>query len=66
MLRIKVVNYLAAGTVVWVVLPDTKRVEVYVLGQLVKIVGMDGVLDGSDGGVLSGFLLPVKGIFPED
>ncbi len=32
-LRIKVANYIAAGTLVWVVRPDTKMVEVYAPGQ---------------------------------
>jgi Uma2 family endonuclease len=62
-LRIKVANYIAAGTLVWVVRPDTKMVEVYAPGQPVKFVGVDGVLDGGD--VLPGFKLPVKDIFPE-
>lgn len=33
--RIKLVNYLRAGTTVWIVTPDKKRVEVYVPGQAV-------------------------------
>ena len=61
-LRTKVVNYLAAGTVVWVVLPETKEVEVYVPGQPRKLVSVDGTLDGGD--LLPGFTLPVKEIFP--
>lgn len=62
-LRTKVVNYLAAGTVVWVVLPETKEVEIYVPGQPRKLVSVDGTLDGGD--LLPGFTLPVKEIFPE-
>lgn len=62
-LRIKIGNYLAARTVVWVVLPEKKRVEVYVPDQPVRIIGVDGLLDGGD--VLPGFTLPVKEIFPE-
>jgi len=62
-LRVKIVNYLAAGTMVWVVNVEAKAVEVYILGQPVKIVGIDGTLDGGD--VLPGFTLAVKDIFPE-
>jgi len=60
----KVVNYLAAGTVVWLVLPETREVEVYIPNKPKQTVGIDGVLDGGD--VLPGFTLPVKDIFPED
>ncbi len=62
-LRIKVANYLNAGTMVWVVRPEQKLVEVYVPGKGMKKVGIDGVLDGGD--VLPGFKLPVRDIFPE-
>lgn len=61
-LRTKVVNYLAAGTVVWVVLPEAQEVEVYVPGQPEKTLTLEDVLDG--GAVLPGFRLPVKEIFP--
>ena len=61
--RIKVVNYLRAGTSVWVVDPDKKRVEVYMSDELADFVGLDGVLDGGD--MLPGFRLAVKDIFPE-
>lgn len=60
-LRVKVVNYLAAGTMVWIVRPETKIVEVYVPGQPYREVGVDGILDGGD--VLPGFKLAVKDIF---
>jgi Uma2 family endonuclease len=60
-LRTKVANYLAAGTMVWVVMPETQEVEIYIPGQPMKLVKLDGVLDGGD--VLSGFTLPVKMIF---
>jgi Uma2 family endonuclease len=63
-LRIKIANYLAAGTVVWLFVPEVKHVEVYVPGQPVKIVGIDGTLDGGD--VLPGFILAVKDIFPDE
>ncbi len=60
-LLIKVGNYLAAGTLVWIVRPATHKVEVYAPSQPVKTVGIDGTLDG--GSVLPGFTLAVKDIF---
>lgn len=60
-LRVKVANYLAAGTTVWVVDPDRTLVEVYAPGQPVQKVGADGVLVGGD--VLPGFAVAVKDIF---
>ena len=60
-MRIKVVNYLSVGTVVWVVDPDRKRVEVYTPGQAVEQIHADAVLDG--GAVLPGFSVAVKEIF---
>ena len=62
-IRIKVVNYLLAGTTVWVVDPLNKRVEVYIPGQSPFTVGVDGTLDG--GNVLPGFKLLLREIFPE-
>lgn len=58
----KVANYLAAGTVVWVVHPDTQSVDVFEPGKPAKTLTTDGVLDG--GAVLPGFQLAVKEIFP--
>jgi Uma2 family endonuclease len=63
-LRTKIANYLAAGTVLWLVLPETKTVEVYVPGEPVKPLGIDDTLDG--GAVLPGFKLAVKEIFPPE
>jgi Uma2 family endonuclease len=60
-LRVKISNYLAAGTVVWVVNPKTKRVEVHIHGRTVKTFREQDILDGGD--VLPGFTLPVKDIF---
>ncbi|MCC6805294.1 MAG: Uma2 family endonuclease [Anaerolineae bacterium] len=62
-MRIKIVNYLQVGTVVWVINPDARRVEVYAPGQPPRIVGIDGTLDGGD--VLPEFALAVKEIFAE-
>lgn len=63
-LRIKVGNYLSAGTVIWVVNPAKQRVEVYAPGQPVQKIGIGGMLDGGD--ILPGFSLAVETIFPEE
>jgi len=60
-LTVKTANYLAAGTVVWIVRPDEKLVEVFAPGQAVKILQADDTLDG--GAVLPGFELALKTIF---
>jgi len=60
-LRLKIANYLAAGTVVWVIYPQNKEIEVYVPGQPVKILGIKDTLDG--GAVLPGFSVAVSEIF---
>lgn len=60
-LRIKLANYLAAGTVTWLVYPETKTVEVFVPGKPVQVIGIEGTLDGGD--VLPGFTLALKDIF---
>ena len=64
LLRIKTANYLAAGTVVWVVYPEIHEIEVYYPGQAVQTLRIDDTLDGGE--VLPGFTLPVKDIFPEE
>ena len=63
-LHIKIANYLAAGTVVWVVHPDSRTVEVFHPGQAVQILGIDDALDGGD--LLPGFTLAVVDIFPDE
>jgi Uma2 family endonuclease len=62
-LRIKVANYLAAGTLTWVINPDKQRVEVYQQGKPPIILTDDEVLDGGD--VLPGFSLAVSTLFAE-
>jgi Uma2 family endonuclease len=59
----KLINYLRAGTTVWVVDPEEKLVEVYQPGPRVKTYNLNDTLDGGD--VLPGFTLAVKDIFPE-
>jgi Uma2 family endonuclease len=62
-LRLKIVNYLNAGTTLWVVNPPLKTVEVYVPGQKPRVLTINDTLDG--GAVLPGFTLAVKDVFPE-
>jgi Uma2 family endonuclease len=57
----KIVNYLAAGTLVWLVIPEAKEVEIYAPGQPKQVAGINDILDG--GNVLPGFKLAVKDIF---
>lgn len=63
-LRIKIGNYIAAGTVVWVVDAEQKQVEVYIPGQPVRVFTGKETLDGGE--ILPGFTLAVKDIFPEE
>ncbi len=60
-LRVKIHNYVMAGTVVWLILPETKTVEVYKPGHPMKLYKIGDTLDGGD--VLPGFTLAVKDIF---
>lgn len=60
-MRVKVVNYLSVGAMVWIVDPERQVVEVYAPGQPVKKVSANGVLSG--GSALPGFALAVKSIF---
>ena len=61
-LRIKVANYQAAGTIVWVVDPDNNQVEVYEVGKPVQVLDESATLTVET--ILPGFKLPVKDIFP--
>lgn len=63
-LAVKIANYLAAGTVVWVFKPVERRAIVFRPGQPTQTLDINGVLDG--GSVLPGFTLPVKDIFPRE
>lgn len=44
---IKVVNYLRAGTTVWVVNPKKQYVDVYTPNHSPRRIGVDGTLDGA-------------------
>jgi len=63
LMRIKVTNYVVAGTTVWVVDPETKMVEIHAPGHPVKRLGIGGMIEGRD--VLPGFSVAVRDIFPE-
>ncbi len=56
-----VVNYLLAGTRVWLVDPEKQQVEDYIPGQSPKTIGMEGTLEGGE--ILPGFQLVVSKIF---
>jgi Uma2 family endonuclease len=60
-LMLKISNYMAAGTVVWVVYPVSQVIRVHVHGQPVRIISKVGTLDGGD--MLPGFSLAVSEIF---
>lgn len=61
LLMIKVGDYLAAGTLVWVVYPAEQQVDVYAPGQPVRSLSKTATLDG--GTVLPGFSLALQSIF---
>jgi Uma2 family endonuclease len=63
-MRIKISNYLAAGTVVWVVDIEAQVVEVYVPGQPVQILSDGDMLKAET--LLPGFELAVRDIFPQE
>jgi Uma2 family endonuclease len=63
-LRAKVLRYLEAGVLLWVVYADERQVEVYAPGQPMRTLGIDDTLDG--GAVLPGFTLPVATLFADD
>jgi Uma2 family endonuclease len=60
-LRLKISNYHAVGTVVWVVNPTARGVEVHVPGQAVQTLSEQDTLDGGE--ILPGFTLLVGEIF---
>lgn len=63
-LLLKVSNYLAAGTVVWVVYPDEREVHIHSPEKGANTLDMNGTISGEP--MLPGFALAVKDIFPED
>lgn len=57
----KVTNYLAVGTVVWVVDIERRTVAIHTPTQMVEEIGQDGTIQG--GALLPNFTLPVADIF---
>lgn len=47
-LTIKLSNYLSVGTLVWIVRPEEKYIEVHQAGQAAKILGEKDMLDGGN------------------
>jgi len=58
---VKLGNYLASGTVAWIVYPQEKEVHVHEAGQAVKILGLNDSLTTD---LLPHFSLVVQAIFP--
>jgi Uma2 family endonuclease len=58
---LKVTNYLAAHTLVWVVYPEDQEIVVYEYDRPPKVLGIDGILEG--GSLFPGFSVPVRDIF---
>ncbi|MCI0712252.1 MAG: Uma2 family endonuclease [Chloroflexi bacterium] len=61
LLTVKLSDYLAVGTLVWIVRPDDKYVEVHRAGKPAEIKVEGDTLSGDN--VLPGFTLAVKDIF---
>ena len=59
-IRIKIANYLLAGTTVWLVDADRERIEVYAPGAPVRVLRSGDSLDG--GSLLPGFAVAVADI----
>lgn len=62
-IRIKVANYLTAGTTVWVVDADHDRIEIYAPGKPVRLLRRGEMLDGGE--VLPGFSVAVNDVLGE-
>ena len=60
-LTVKLGNYLASGTLVWIVRPEAAAVEVYAPGQPVQTLGKADTLTGGD--VLPDFAVELTKIF---
>ena len=62
-LRIKVSNYLAAGTVVWVVDPNARTIEIHTPGQPVQVLIESDTLTAE--GLFPGFALKLAEVFEQ-
>jgi Uma2 family endonuclease len=60
-MRLKIVNFLSVGAVVWVLDPDSQTIEVYVPGKPTRVLGIGDTLDANV--VLPGFTVEVRAIF---
>ena len=60
-LRRKIQNYMAAGTVVWLVDPQDRVLNVHRPGKKIITLTADDTLDGGD--LLPGFTAPLADIF---
>lgn len=58
---VKLSNYLASNTEVWIVYPDDKTVHVHEVGRAVRILGIDDDLTSN---LMPNFIISVKSIFP--
>ena len=63
-LSLKIANYLAAGTVVWVIYPEAYEIEVYEPRKAVRILGIEDKLEGGD--ILPGLEISVKSVLSRD
>jgi Uma2 family endonuclease len=61
-LRLKLVNYLQAGTTVWVIDPYQRTGEIYTPNKPIQVMNEDGFLTGGD--ILPNFSIALKAIFP--
>jgi Uma2 family endonuclease len=55
--------YQQAGIPLWEIYPQTRSVDVYVPGQSVETVELDGTLDVGE--IIPGFTLAVRELFPD-
>ncbi len=62
-MRIKIANYIAAGSTVWVFDPEKRRIEKYKGLQPPVVLGEDATLEDKD--LLPGFRVAVKDIFKD-
>lgn len=63
MVSLKTSNYLAAGTIVWVVYPQEQIIHVHVPRESVQVIERSGTINGGD--LLPGFSLTVNDIFSQ-
>lgn len=62
-LRIKITNYLSVGTVVWLVKPEDKLIEVHQVSKAVQIFRENDTISGED--LFPEFTMKVSDVFAE-